>query len=105
MIVDHQPVYFGEPWKFGTYGGLHFLPVPTPLGKPCLACREDIVDGDRGHLIPTPVGPRPMHRECMVLDLIGSVYGITADTNWGGVGNMRNGGLLLWNKIGSRYDL
>ncbi len=59
--------WFGKrPW-----GKLcHAMPhVPTPVGENCLHCEEPIKEGDEGEIMP----PRPVHRECLLRMVIGSV--------------------------------
>lgn len=51
---------------------------PTPAGKPCLWCDENIVDGDKGFLVGCceeidKSGEAPYHRECMLRSIFGSV--------------------------------
>ncbi len=44
--------------------------VPTPVGTLCLHCEESIDARDRGYY---DAGARPMHYECFVRMLVGSV--------------------------------
>lgn len=78
--------YFGAPGDAPAYE--HAVRVPVPVGKSCYACDEPILDGDRGWVRPygvtlgpdgaTVIGddPRPIHRECALLDVIGHMVGV-----------------------------
>lgn len=72
--------FFGERWDAPRADNAS--PVPTPVGEPCLHCREPIEDGDRGLLMPyvtdivdgKPIGgTEPVHMECD-LRTLGNVY-------------------------------
>ena len=75
--------YFGEPWD-STFAA-NSEQVPTPVGETCLECREVIVDGDQGVIVPCVLFPldgsgrsttsAPAHRECLLLSVIGHVAG------------------------------
>src|SRR5438445_7918989 len=71
--------WFGEPWPRGDHRADvcsdDRFRIPTPVGKPCMNCGEEILDGDRGiafpgaimgpsiHVDPTPLY---MHLECQL---------------------------------------
>lgn len=76
--------WFGEPWpepaRRAAACADDRLRVPTPAGQPCLWCAEDVVDGDRGQLLPVaelddhgrPVAlVRPIHAECLLRSVLG----------------------------------
>lgn len=72
--------YFGEPWDVPAVDDA--IAGPTPVGERCVYCPDLIEEGDQGFLLPTArVGPdekliatvEPIHRECMVRSIIGSV--------------------------------
>jgi hypothetical protein len=78
-------MYFGESWGAPICNGI--AQAPTPVGCPCGWCKEAIVDGDQGLLIPgfdgsfDPSKSRqeykaimtPFHRECNLRQIIGSL--------------------------------
>lgn len=45
----------------------------TTIGQPCLHCQEPVQQGEPGRMIITPDGRRPVHRECLLRMLCGSV--------------------------------
>ncbi len=47
--------------------------VSTPVGEICLHCDEKIGEDDEGEMIFTSTGERPIHRECLLRTVIGSV--------------------------------
>lgn len=51
--------------------------VPTPVGQQCLHCEEPIEAGESGVTMPydngTEVKEEPMHRECVLRTIFGSV--------------------------------
>lgn len=70
--------------------------APTPIGRLCLGCREPIVEGDQGFIMPgisqglvaTGVpGPGTVayHRECEMLGIVGHEWGICSCTNYLGL--------------------
>jgi hypothetical protein len=65
---------FGELWDAPVCEGADR--APTPVGTPCAWCKEPLVTGDSGVLIPY-AGPEglselPEHRECFLRQIIGS---------------------------------
>lgn len=71
--------WFGDPWpSAATPAPVCEEPasrVPTPVGAPCLHCAEEVVEGDRGVLMPAVLMGEdgrlvtkiePVHAECMV---------------------------------------
>lgn len=73
--------YFGEPWNPSIAKGEQ---APTPLGAPCLFCKEAIKEGDQGMLMPyIALDPSrqevmarlavPVHLECLLRQAYGSV--------------------------------
>lgn len=78
---DYRPPFFGEPWDAPITD--HGVQVPTPLGRLCLHCTTEIIEGDQGmftFLVPDPdvddgAGPaarlEPVHRECTVRAVLG----------------------------------
>lgn len=71
--------YFGEPWPSGVcdFGEQ----VPTPIGRRCAWCDEAVVDGDRGTFVwargEDETVRRPMHRECSLRTVMGSIGHLT----------------------------
>lgn len=69
-------VYFGVRWD-----APHFdeaVEVPTPVGEKCLYCREPVVEGESGTLMPVgqidgPGTVEPVHIECFLRSTIGDV--------------------------------
>lgn len=57
--------YFGDP-KFRKE---HERQIPTPVGIPCLWCKEPIQEGDTGTLSRRD----PLHYECGLRSAVGSV--------------------------------
>lgn len=66
--------YFGRIWPSGICDDGD--KVETPVGRPCLWCGEEIVDGDQGIMMSymdTEVTLQPMHKNCMIRQTVGSV--------------------------------
>jgi hypothetical protein len=68
---------------FGPYRGAPFCDdgehVPTPIGTPCLWCKEPIADGDGGDVMPFlaesgEVTQQPRHLECAIRSAAGGVF-------------------------------
>lgn len=57
--------YFGNPLHRKDYE----TQVATPVGLPCLICREDVAKGDMG----TMQGNEPIHYECALRGIAGPV--------------------------------
>ncbi len=64
-----------------TFGNLD-SPYPTPVGQPCLWCKEPIQEGDKGVVMPNvsgiaiaeaKVSLEPTHYECLMRQILGSV--------------------------------
>lgn len=73
-------IYFGDPWDVPAVNDA--ISAPTPLGERCVYCPDVIEEGDQGFLMSAAdMGPdgkvvaslRPVHRECMVREIFGSV--------------------------------
>mgnify|MGYP001602716130 CR=1 FL=1 len=47
--------------------------VPAPIGELCLFCEELIAQGDDGELICSGDGLKPVHRECLLRMVVGSI--------------------------------
>lgn len=80
---------------------------PTPVGKRCLLCNEEIIKGDRGQFMgssePDKDGRlravvRPVHIECMMIDTIGHTYGVCSCTGYGRDANARRAIVKAINK-------
>lgn len=91
------------------------ISVPTPVGRPCLWCGEAIEDGDQGQLMgtvrldgsgePTP-GSEPIHRECALRSVMGSVGHMKGTCSCSGGGeedppglSRREGAIALWRAV------
>jgi hypothetical protein len=65
--------YFGAPGDAPVYEGVDR--APTPVGRKCFSCKEEIRLGDRGFLIPyarpTETAEEPWHRLCFLSDVLG----------------------------------
>jgi hypothetical protein len=79
-------VYFGERWDAPVFDGVIARQVPTPIGKTCLFCQEEIAEGDRGFVQAgvTPLTRRGkttghqiaslyVHRECQLRSVLGGL--------------------------------
>ena len=80
MKGEYRTAFFGERWDAPILD--HAVQVQTPVGTPCVQCGEPVADGDRGTLISTVrldadsqyvPGLEPMHLECGVRAVVGSV--------------------------------
>src|SRR4051812_31533512 len=47
--------------------------VATPVGQACLHCEEEIKEGDEGEMMPGGGAIRPVHAECLLRMVMGSV--------------------------------
>jgi hypothetical protein len=70
--------YFGQPWDAPFIDDA--VQVPTPVGEICLTCEEPVAEGDQGVVTPylyagsdgAPAqGETAVHRECMLLGVLG----------------------------------
>ncbi len=97
---------------FGDWGdcpraqGARFM--PTPIGEPCLVCRDLVARGDVGELVPDvgehTVTVRAVHRECLLLDVVGHTYGVCGCTNYAGQPTKRAAALELWLRVMAKYQ-
>jgi hypothetical protein len=60
----------GRPWNRLIDNTEH---VATPVGQLCLYCDEAIVEGDEGQMVFSFDGAKPVHRECLVRQVVGSI--------------------------------
>lgn len=83
--------YFGVKWDAPAYEDA--VEVPTPLGESCLYCREPIVEGESGLMMPYVGndGAAVMaagHIECELRSMLGSVAHLEGRCSCcGGAGN------------------
>jgi len=70
--------WFGEAWPSGICFDddgnlLADMRKPFPAGESCLFCGEkfDEAAGDAGKAMPSPEGIRHMHKECMLVQVVG----------------------------------
>lgn len=61
--------YFGEAWNSMIAQQER---VETPQA-PCHWCNEDIVEGEKGLVLPGSEGDVPFHQECFLRQIVGSV--------------------------------
>lgn len=68
-------LYFGVKWDAPAFEDAH--EVPTPVGQQCLLCRETIIGGESGILMPYvgALGSQtaPEHIECFLRSILGDV--------------------------------
>ena len=62
--------WFGDKEKPWGERCSHMPYVDTPIGQKCLHCEEVIVQGEEGEIM---LDGRPIHRECLVRSVMGSV--------------------------------
>ncbi len=63
--------WFGKaPWSKMC---LQMEQVDVPVGEICLHCDETIKENDEGEMIGSLEGLRPIHRECLIRSLVGSI--------------------------------
>ncbi|HCU49984.1 MAG TPA: hypothetical protein DGG94_09330 [Micromonosporaceae bacterium] len=76
-------VYFGARWDSPLLDG-DVRQTPTPVGQVCYACKEKIIEGDRGvvrgcvrMVDGKPVASaEPVHTECDLRDVMGHQLGV-----------------------------
>lgn len=78
-------VFFGAPW--GAPALDYAEPTDTPVGRPCLVCRESIADGDLGWLRTALLDAgvatiEPVHAECDLLGVAGHTFGVCSCTGY-----------------------
>ena len=89
-----QPVryYFGERWDSPMFDDGNWQRVKTPVGRLCLHCELEIVDGERGEFLGrlthldngTAMGViEPAHIECLMLATNGHQFGVCGCTGYG----------------------
>jgi hypothetical protein len=73
------PRFFGDPWESPQHEGAAER-AATPVGVPCIHCREPFIEGDRGvyvtvlHAAMPPFSTaEPAHRECFLRAILGGV--------------------------------
>jgi len=70
-------MYFGERWDAAIFDDGDVRQVPTPVGEPCLYCREEIAEADRGFIQTAfkSLAPEqlPIHRECQLRMILGGL--------------------------------
>lgn len=71
--------------------------VDIPVGEPCMYCKEAIQEGDVGEMMPLYLGhhdhdgggqgwtAEAVHRECLVLHIIGHQVGVCNCTDYAGI--------------------
>jgi len=71
--------------------------LPTPVGVECLWCREPIAEGDTGEFL----GSRrlPVHRECMMLGILGHRFGVCDCTDYAKAATKRAAALELARRV------
>lgn len=70
MLPGANP-YFGKAWN-RNIAACH-PQTATPVGTPCFYCEEPVADGDQGLIIPCGMVPLPIHLDCHLRQIIGSV--------------------------------
>lgn len=99
MTEFHASIAFGPPWNAPVSDASVF--VATPVGKPCLNCREPIADGDRGFLRPVMRADgatvEPLHAECEMIGLAGHTWGVCHCTGYDTTS--REAARLLWFRV------
>lgn len=79
--------------------------APTPVGVPCFKCEEAIQPGDVGEFMPCHgVGVMeilPIHRECLMLGVIGHTFGVCGCTDYAGTETTREAALELARRVDS----
>lgn len=79
--------------------------APTPVGVPCMKCEEPIRPGDVGEFMPFyGVGVMellPVHRECLMLSVIGHTFGVCSCTEYAGTETTREAALELARRVDS----
>lgn len=79
----------------------HF--VEPPLGELCLTCNEPIREGEAGEIMPMIAEEgttlHPVHRECLILRIIGHNFGVCSCTNYAGTSSLREAALELDRRV------
>lgn len=94
-------VIFGKPWDAPAAEDATL--AETPVGQPCMDCREAIVEGDRGLMMPI-VGVagssvQPMHLECLLRQITPHPDGCTCHEGGDSGMTLREEGLAVLAKI------
>lgn len=75
----------------------------TPVGVPCFHCDEPIKPGDVGEFMPCHGIDRleilPIHRECLMLNVIGHTFGVCSCTDYAGTTTTREAALELARRV------
>jgi len=70
---------------------------PTPIGAPCAWCAESIVAGDLGEFLAGSM--LVVHRECMMLGIMGHRFGVCDCTDYAGAATLRQAGFELERRV------
>lgn len=77
--------------------------MPTPIGEECFECEEPIAFGDCGEFMlyhgTDSVRSVPIHRECMMLKVIGHQFGVCSCTDYAGTTTKREAALELARRV------
>lgn len=65
--------WFGDPARPWGRVCAELPHVPTPVGEVCFHCDEAVAQGDDGEVMPAGDAGRPIHRECLLRMVAGSV--------------------------------
>lgn len=99
---DEGNPLFGD-WT-GIPRGIGARYVPAPVGMVCMWCDEPIGMFDSGEILHVaskeqPPASAPVHRECMLIGIIGHKYGICSCTGYAGAPSMRAAALELERQV------
>ena len=99
-ICDGNPI-FGD---WGTAGRAQGAArANVPVGVPCARCSELIVEDDVGEMMPhvdeTCAVIRPIHRECLLLGIVGHEYGVCRCTDYAVASSVREAALELYRRV------
>lgn len=76
-----------------------------PVGAECFTCHEPIREGDRGgyvaHMAMGGTTAHAVHRECLMLGLIGHAHGVCGCTGNAGMPTIREAALELARRVRS----
>lgn len=107
-MTEERRMFFGAPWDSGVCEGAE--QVPTPLGERCTSCAQLVEEGDQGSF--TDGGLYPIHRECALRDVLGSVAHLEGRCRcFGGDaedehdGDRRASALAVWRWVRERHGL
>lgn len=94
--------YFGYAWPAGVER-VGVVEVPTPVGAPCLRCRQPMAEGDQGYVRAVlrdegEATDEPVHVECEALGLTGHAFGVCSCTGYDTIS--REAALTLWRRLG-----